>query len=132
MKYSSVHNIARENSEKLLTRFNTPNASNSRNLLLQCTGYDPINDWLWHRRHTLYLNAQQTRERLNEILNVRHRFAHGFPMPAYSWTQDHRGNLRLTKTSIRDVEFFFNNLVRITDRGVKDHIHLTYAISAIW
>lgn len=131
-KFSSLYDLAKEASEGLLNRFNTPNWENSRNILIQCTGYDPMNDWKWYRGTRLYLNAHQTRERLNEILKVRHSFAHGFPIPAYRWTQLPSGKVRLTKKSVKDVELFFNNLVRITDREMKAHIKLTYNIDTRW
>ena len=131
-KFSAVYNIANEAAEGQLKRFNTPNSKNSRDIILQCTGYDPINDWMWYRNGRLYLNGQQTRERLNEILGVRHSFAHGFSIPAYSWTQLSNGQVRLTKTSVQEVELFFNNLVRVTDREMKAHIKLLYGTETDW
>ena len=77
------YTIAQQAAERDLDRFNTPNWENTRNLLIQCTGYDPINDWIWNRGG---MSGLQVHNRLNEILHVRHSFAHGFNIPAYDWT----------------------------------------------
>ena len=43
-QFYAVHSLAKNAAERSLKQFNTPNADNSRNLLVQYTGYDPIND----------------------------------------------------------------------------------------
>ncbi|MEH2169888.1 MAG: hypothetical protein V7K41_25205 [Nostoc sp.] len=96
--------------ERSLKQFNTPNADNSRNLLFQYTGYDPINDWVWSKRS---MNALVTRQMLNDILQVRHSFAHGFPIPAFSWTQTPTGKVRLTAKAIKDVDALLQYLVAV-------------------
>ncbi len=87
-KFHAVHTIASEAAEKSLKRFNTPNSENSRCILVQTTGYDPLNDWVWIQRG---MNALTTRQRLDEILQARHSFAHCFPIPRYSWNQTSTG-----------------------------------------
>lgn len=124
-----VYAIARQAAEKALERFNTPNWENTRNLLGQYTGYDPIDDWVWHRRGMVGL---EVRERLNEILQVRHSFAHGFDMPAYTWTLSPSGSIRLTSKAIQETEAFFKNLVNVTDKGMKTNIDQTYGLPRIW
>ena len=125
----AIYAIAQQSAERALERFNTPNWENTRNLLVQCTGYDAINDWKWSRRG---MGSPLIRERLNEILRVRHSFAHGFGMPAYNWTQSPSGKVRLTSKGIQETEAFFKNLVTVTDNGMKEHIHLNYGITGIW
>ena len=126
---SPVYAIARQAAERATERFNTPNWENTQKLLEHCTGHDPINDWIWSRRG---MNSFQVRERLNEILRVRHSFAHGFDMPAYNWTQSPSGKVRLTSKAILETEAFFKNLVNVTDTGMETHINLTYGIASIW
>ena len=125
----AIYTIAQQAAEKALERFNTPNWENTRNLLDQYTGYDPIDDWVWQRRGMVGL---EVRERLNEILKVRHSFAHGFGVPAYYWTQSPGGGVRLTSKAIQETEAFFKNLVNVTDKGMKAHIILAYKLPSIW
>ncbi len=124
-EFHAVHSLVKEAAERALIRFNTPNWENTRNLLVQQTGYDPINDWIWNRRG---MGVHQVHEKLNEILRVRHSFAHGFPVPAYSWTQSPNGRIRLTNRALLDVGAFFNLMVSVTDKGMQQHIELTYSI----
>ena len=129
VRFHAVYSVAQQAAEQRLERFNTPNWENTRNLLAQSTGYDPINDWVWKRRR---MGVTQVRERLNEILKVRHSFAHGFSLPAYNWNQSPTGRTRLTSKTLRDVEAFFNNLVHATDKGLKQHINQTYGLAIPW
>ena len=86
--YHAIHEVARMAGERAMERFNTPNWENARNFLIATTGYDPISDWTWPRRG---MGVQDVKERLNQILRVRHSFAHGFAIPSYSWTTSKRG-----------------------------------------
>lgn len=128
-KFHVIHSIARDTADRALERFNTPNADNTRNLLIQASGYDPIGDWVWSARR---MNGVATRCRLNEILKVRHSFAHGFPIPAFTWNQTSTGRVRLTAKSIDDVQAFFKFLVTTTDSGMKRHIEINYSITLSW
>ena len=128
-RFQAIYTIAQQTAERALERFNTPNWENTRSLFVEYTGYDPIADWVWQRRGIASL---QVRERLNEILKVRHSFAHGFGMPAYNWTQSPGGGVRLTSKAIQETEAFLKNLVNVTDKGMKAHILLTYKPASIW
>ncbi|MBR8829499.1 MAG: hypothetical protein DSM107014_16655 [Gomphosphaeria aponina SAG 52.96 = DSM 107014] len=128
-KFNAIHSLAKAAAERTLERFNTPNWDNTRNLLVQNTGYDPIGDWVWSERN---MNSVDVRLKLNEILRVRHSFAHGFSIPAYSWTQSPTGKIRLTAKAIKDVDEFCRHLVTVTDLGMKQQIKTNYGIIVSW
>lgn len=127
--YSTVHARLSEFVEGTLARFNTPNWENSRELLVKCTGYDPINDWNWPRA---LMNSNETREYLNEVLRVRHSFAHGFSIPAYSWTTTPLGRHRLNGAALFRIERFLLHLVTVTDKGLSHHGKSQYPSRSVW
>ena len=120
-KFRAIYTIARERAENALARFNTPNSENTRNILVQYTGYDPINTLLWLQRG-----------KLDDIVEVRHSFAHGFDMPSNTWTRSLGRRNHLTSKAIQETGAFFKNLVKVTDRGMEVHIKLTYGLANIW
>lgn len=128
-KYLALHSILEPLAHAAIEKYNTPNAEKTRELLLGYTGYDPINDWVWPKRS---MSGHQVRLYLNEILKVRHSFAHGFSMPSYAWNTSPSGKVRLTNSAILDVERFFQNLVQQTDSGLAKHIKSHYKSSLTW
>jgi hypothetical protein len=129
VQFHAMHALAKTAATSQLDRFNTPNAENTRNLIIACTGYDPWTDWQWPARG---MNALATRIRLNEILKVRHSLAHGFAMPGYSWTQAASGETRLTMEELVWTRAFFNHLVATTDLGLRTHLVTTYGVEPSW
>lgn len=129
VQFHAMHTLANTAALSRLDRFNTPNAENARNLIVECTGYDPWVNWQWPARN---MNALATRIRLNEILKVRHSLAHGFAMPGYSWTQTATGETRLTVEVLTWMRAFFNHLVTATDLGLKTHLGTTYGVVPNW
>ena len=127
--FDAVYKIAQQSAENALGRYNTPNWDNTRNILFQYTGYDPIGDWAGSQSN---MNLEQVKQRLSEILNVRHSFAHGYDVRAYVWTQSPSGRIRLKNKAIQETEMFFKNLVKVTDKGMKEHIELTYGLTGFW
>lgn len=128
-QFHAMHTLANTAAISQLNRFNTPNAENTRSLILACTGYDPWTDWQWPARG---MNALATRLRLNEILKVRHSLAHGFAMPSYSWTQTTSGDVRLTVKGLTWTRAFFNHLITTTDLGFRTHMVTIYKVVPNW
>jgi len=126
---AALHSIAKSSAEQIISRLNTPNWENSRNALVQGTGYDPYTDWQWARRQ---MGVHQVQTYLNQILQVRHSFAHGFALPAYAWTLSPTGRIRLTNRSMADVEALMRHLVAATDKGMKRYISHNFGISVHW
>ncbi len=126
--FAAHHSLLESLKDEQKARF-TPNAENSRKYLFSLTGYDPIGDWVWPQRS---MGAVLVRERLNEILRVRHSFAHGHGMPAYGWNTASSGEARLTTSILSDTAWFFGNLVLRTDKGLSRHLLQAYGIDAGW
>ena len=120
-KFRAVYTIARKRAENALTRFNTPSAENTRNILVWYTGYDPINTLLWIQRG-----------QLDDIVEVRHSFAHGFDIQPNTWTQSLSRRGHLTSKAIQEAEAFFKNLIEVTDNGMKAYIESTYGLTGFW
>jgi len=127
--FHSLHTIAFGFSERALERFNTPNFENSRLLIVSCTGYDPYSDWAWSPRQ---LGPLQVRDFLNQILQVRHSFAHGFALPAYPWTQSRTGKVRLTSAGVTTIEALLKHLIAATDKGLGAHIRTAFDVAIRW
>ncbi|MBV5270917.1 MAG: hypothetical protein JZU55_14735 [Afipia sp.] len=128
-KYSAVLGLLQDQMMKSSEKFNTPNWENARQLLVSATGYDPINDWSWRSRR---MPGPLLRARLNEILKVRHSFAHGYAMPSFPWNTSSSGDVRLTAQIFADVDAFFVNLVEQTDKGYKVHLLTNFGVAVGW
>lgn len=129
VRFSALQQLLKPRLEAELKRFNTPNSKNSRELLYNYTGYDPINDWHWPQRR---VGGVAVRALIDEILQVRHSFAHGYSMPAYTWNSTSAGQPRLTSDALRMVSSLFSHLVNVTDRGLDSHIRQTFGLSRVW
>ncbi|MBF0849799.1 hypothetical protein HKD27_02525 [Gluconobacter sp. R75690] len=129
IEFSFLHTILSPIVDEKLKKFNTPNWENSRELLMACTGYDPISDWPWRKAQ---FNRQQSQEFLNQILKVRHSFAHGFSMPTYAWTQTPSGRIQLNDKSLRKIERFFSHLVLETDIGLARYTKQNLSNRTLW
>jgi hypothetical protein len=127
--FHAIHEVARLASENRTKRFNTPNWESARDFLALSTGFDCIHFCVWPARS---MNATLVRERLNEIVKVRHSFAHGSAIPSYPWIRTPTGNVRLNMTVLKQVEAFFNNLAQRTDNGMKLYIAQTYGKHVQW
>lgn len=121
--------ILEQRNARSVSRFNTPNAATSRTLLFECTGYDPINDWNWPRRR---LGGLATRSLLDDVVRIRHTFAHGAPLPGYWWNRSRAGTARLSTNELDIVEGLLSRLVEVTDRNLSMRLRDVYALTGGW
>ncbi|WP_370968587.1 HEPN domain-containing protein [Amycolatopsis sp. cg9] len=128
-RYTALADLFIPKVEVELKKFNTPKYDNSRTLIYTSTGYDPINDWNWSQRN---MGGPAVKNLVDEIVTVRHHFAHGAPMRAYSWNTGRTGQPRLTDDCLDLVRGLFGHLVRVTDVHVSSHACATYRISKLW
>jgi hypothetical protein len=128
-KFHSLYTVAKNNADRAKKKFNTPNYENSRNLLIELTGFDPLPVWVWTDKSMTPLLVN---ERLNEILKVRHSFAHGFSIPPYSWAASRSGRVVLRVDAVRFVRSFFIHLVTETDIGMSRFLAQNYQVHVIW
>ena len=128
-RFASLHSVAKELTSQRLSRFNTPNWDKSRELLVLCTGYDPIADWIWARRR---MGRSEVQARLNETLKVWHSFAHGFELPPVDWLKTASGRVQISKKAVRDTRALFDILVSRTDAGLTRHIAQHYSQAPPW
>ena len=129
-RLSAVLALLTQITESEIKRFNTPNYSNSRELFIKHIGYDPINDWDWPGGG---LSGIQSRNRLDEILQVRHSFAHGFPVPTdIHWVRSRNRPGVLNVAILQSVDKFIAHMIAVTDQGLKDHLKLVYGVIVKW
>jgi hypothetical protein len=107
--------------DKLAADFNTPNWDKSRELILSVTGMDPYSSWVWR---PYYANANDTKTFFNGILQVRHSFAHGFPVPHDIPGLSVAGKLDTTyvNDAIACLEFFAQQIDALLEHELK-HRH---------
>jgi hypothetical protein len=73
--------VLRANTKHSLQRFNTPNARNSVNILLDL-GFDPRSKWNFTLGTPARTYSEEAvRKEIDDWLDVRHSIAHGFQMP---------------------------------------------------
>ena len=112
-----------------IAKFNTPTAENCRGLLLRFTGFDAFP---YMRSQRLSLTAHLARVRLNEILQVRHAFAHGYSVPAYSWTTRYGLKNRLTKNAVIQSSRLIDDFVSNIDSELAKHIKSAFPTRLAW
>jgi hypothetical protein len=128
-KASSLAKILRDEAGRAAGRFNTPNFGESRNLIFRFTGFDPYSVMNSPR---LGMNSAQAENRLNEILKVRHSFAHGHPLPAFAWLTRYAHQSRLSRTAVRNVEVLLGDLSASIDTGLSTYSAVTLGGPPVW
>ncbi|MDI6528284.1 HEPN domain-containing protein [Pseudomonas otitidis] len=125
--YLIIHTSLQTQLNEKTKRLNTPNFDNARNHILEFTGYDPIIIWNYP---PLNWNSIQAKVRLDEILRIRHSFAHGFPTPSLSWTTSPNGGPpRLTSEDTRFNEIFITYLAKTTDKNLEKYLFENFGIT---
>lgn len=125
----AVLSVLRLEATANIKNFNTPNFENSRNLILRFTGFDPYNFMI---ATDLGLTAQQTQTRLNEILKVRHAFAHGLSIPSLPWLTRYGITSRLSKKNVGHAGQIISQLVESIDNGASEHLKTVFGIHTGW
>lgn len=110
-------------------RFNTPNFENCRRHLTEYTGWDPYPSWVWT---PAALSATATQRRLNEILQVRHSFAHGRALQPYDWLHESGGRRYLSQPVLARVAAMLTFLADRTDLGLEAHMRAAVDSMATW
>jgi hypothetical protein len=122
---------------KEIADFSTPNAENTRRLLMSA-GFDPRPSWTWRQRGGRGRGVETWRpaeadRRINEWLRVRHAIAHGHAnLPQVDALQSVRLRPGSPPTDpplrLSDAErclAFFRRLARLTSTGLAPHLGVT-------
>lgn len=133
IRFSAMHDLLKAQLEIELKKFNTPNSDNCRNLLLKYTKFDPWPTWLDVKFNGSIISASlAVRNVLDEILKLRHSFAHGFAIPANSWNMDSSGSATLNCKILGETRRFLVEVCGKTDRGLASHIATQHGILNPW
>jgi len=133
IRFSAMHDLLKAQLEIELKKFNTPNSDNCRNLLLKYTSFDPWPHWLNVKFGGTTISASLVaRNRLDEILKLRHSFAHGFAIPANSWNVDASGAATLNCRILGETRRFLVQVCDKTDRGLASHIAAQHGVGRPW
>jgi hypothetical protein len=131
--FSALHELLQDRMKAAAKKLNTPNSFNSREFLMTYTGFDPWSSWTGAKfGSTVFSNALLSRSRLDEILALRHSFAHGFTMPAHIWNVNTGGAAHLDCRIVGDCGRFFSDICHRTDSAFSNHIHQQHAITKPW
>lgn len=127
--FALVHDALSKFAEGATKRFNTPDFQNSRDLVLRTTSFDPYGTWVWDSEG---LNVPQMQTLLNEILQVRHAFAHGCDIPPYPWTKMPSGGVGLVPSAVNRVGRATRHLALTTDVHLRRHAQTACGGSWHW
>jgi len=128
-KASALATTLRDEAERVAKRFNTPTFQESRDLVYRFTGYDPLPSMASPR---LGMTSAQAQTRLDEVLRVRHAFAHGRPLPNLGWLTRYAHASRFSQTAVRSVAALLTDLVDGIDTGLAAHASLAFGLARVW
>lgn len=124
-----VLSVLRLEAAKAVEKFNTPNFENCRNLLLRFSGFDPYPHMHVPR---LGLSVVQTQSRLNDILKVRHTFAHGAPIPNLPWLTRYGVSSRLSKKNASEAGSLLDELTKSIEAAASNYLKAAYRVPIRW
>ena len=125
-------NLRRSAIETELKKFNTPNSTNVRDILDRSFGFKPWPSWVW-RAGKRNWNEQDTRQRTNDWVRVRHTIAHGYPLPTdMDFLKGDNGAPRLTLGLLNECQKHFKHVARKTDDALRDYLVDSYGIASPW
>lgn len=127
--FALVHDALSKFAEDATRRFHTPNFQNSRDFILRTTSFDPYGTWVWDSEG---FNVLQMQAFLNEILQVRHAFAHGLDIPRYPWTKLPSGGVGLGPIAVKRVGRATRHLAFTTDVHLRRHAQTACGGSWHW
>lgn len=125
---SAFAKILGDEAGRAIKRFNTPTFEESRGLILRFTGFDPFTIL---RSERLKMTSDQSRGRLDEVLKVRHAFAHGLPLPSFPWLTRYNREARLSRQSLKMVDILISDLSKAIDVGLSQYAR-NILKSAVW
>jgi hypothetical protein len=128
-KASAFAKTLHDEAERVVKRFNTPTFDESRNLLYRFTGCDPFTVMMSSR---LKMTTAQTQTRLDEILRVRHAFAHGRPLPNFRWLTRYAHSSRLSQQAVKGVDVLLTDLVEGVDVALSAYALTTFGVNSLW
>jgi len=124
--------MRRSQVEIFVKKFNTPNDTNARDLLLDALGFNPWPAWEWRRGRRQW-DVKEVRKRTNAWVLVRHSIAHGFDLPDdVTWLRGRNGRARLTLRLLKECRSHFQHLVSKTDAAFADHLVNEYGLARPW
>lgn len=132
-RFSAIHELLKAQLENELKKFNTPNSDNCRNLLLKYARFDPWPTWINVKFNSGTISASLlVRNTLDEILKLRHSFAHGFSIPAHSWNVDSGGAATLNCKILGETRKLLVQVCDKTDDGLAQHVATQHGIAKPW
>lgn len=128
--FSELRTLLRDCAVNANKKFNTPNWNNSRDHIIKHTGFDPINSWSTAHHGS---NSISSKNFLNDILLVRHSFAHGFPLPSsVPWLTAGGSQKLLCVKNLKEVESFLKSLTVATDSGLSTRLSSVFSVQVAW
>jgi hypothetical protein len=116
----------------LVKRFNTPNAKNVRDLLLEGLSFNPWRHWSWSAPRRQW-GEQEMRAEVDGWLDVRHSVAHGAALPVdFATIMDRNGRARLTLPLLKQCKAFFAHTVAQTDAALGAFLRSDHGVSTSW